>query len=166
MADPLPSPQPSPQPSPPPQAPQPSPPPQARTFRAVAPPPPPSVPKPPPRQRPIVRREATPAPGPEAPPSRWRELSADPDERKRQRASVSGECDALLAMADGLAQAFPPKAPLRDYERAMLETPLQETIYKYGGNVDPAVSLAIAAGAIVFMRWQEAEKAKKDGPRA
>jgi hypothetical protein len=103
-----------------------------------------------------------PAPQEEAaPPSKWRELSQIPEERSEQRKSVAGEADALLAMLDGAVQQIPPGKPLQPGERAMLETPLQETIYKYGANVDPAVTLGIAVLAIGYMRWQDYKKAEK-----
>ena len=76
---------------------------------------------------------------------------------------MRGEADTLIAIASGIAAAFPPKRPLDEIEIAMVKTPLEETIYKYGGNVDPAVSLAIAAGTIVFMRWQEAKRSQAKG---
>lgn len=152
----------------------------ARTFRQVAPPP--SIARPPPRRAPAAPRGPEPAQAtaPTAPaPSRWRQLSADPEERAAQRKSVSGEAAALIEMLDGVVQGVPPGTPLADWEKGAITPPLEEVIYKYGANVDPAITLGITLGGIFLMRWQAAKKiaaenekrpenvgAKIDGARA
>lgn len=141
---------------------QPSAPPQ-RTWKPVDPPPPPaSLPKAPSRAR-AVRSPAPvePPPAPGAPaPSKWRELSTDPEERAKQRKLVSAEAESLIEMASGVASAFPPKRPLDEMERAMITVPLEETLFKYGLNLDPAVSLGIAVLTIAFLRWQEHKRSE------
>lgn len=87
--------------------------------------------------------------------SKYRDLPLEEGARAKARASVSSEAATLLAILSGVAEAFPPHRPLGDTERGMIEIPLQETLYKYGGNLDPAVSLAIALGTVAFIRWQE-----------
>lgn len=68
---------------------------------------------------------------------------------------MAGESQTIIAMLSGLAQALPPNRPFNKGEIEMIEVPLQETLYKYGSNVDPAVSLTIALGMVAFLRWQE-----------
>jgi hypothetical protein len=46
-----------------------------------------------------------------------------------------------------------------DWERAMVKTPIEECLYRYGGNMDPAWSLTIAVATIAFLRWQTVKAA-------
>jgi hypothetical protein len=79
---------------------------------------------------------------------------------------VAAEAATLIAMADGIASALPPKRGLADWERTIIEPPLQDTLYKYGANLDPAVMLVIACATIAYMRWQEAKHGTATPPEA
>jgi hypothetical protein len=68
----------------------------------------------------------------------------------------------LLAIVNGLMQKAPPHLPMQDWERETLTVPLEEVVYKYGANIDPLVSLAIAAGSIALVRWQMYSQMKKE----
>lgn len=125
-------------------------------------PPPPSGPKGPARKRvlpslgPAPTETIAQSPAPAAPPpSKWRELSSDLEERAKQRLTVSGEAAGIIEMLDGVARGLPPGTPLRDWERKAIQPPLEETLFKYGVNMDPLFSLALALGSIAFIRWQE-----------
>lgn len=75
---------------------------------------------------------------------------------------MRGEAEGLIEILSGLAASLPPKRPLDDAERAMLRVPMEETLYKYGMNVDPALSLAIAVSMIAFTRWREVRALESD----
>lgn len=143
-----------------------APPKQSVETSRLPPPPPPDLPRPPERKK--ASKAAAVEQPPAAPPSKWRDLPQDPIERARCRASVSGEAQGLLAIINGLMQKAPPHLPMQDWERETLTVPLEEVVYKYGANIDPLVSLAIAAGSIALVRWQmhlqakKAEEAKKE----
>lgn len=51
-------------------------------------------------------------------------------------------------MVSGLLASVPPKQPLQDWERGLLQTPAEEVFYLHGGNLSPEWSLVIAAGVI------------------
>lgn len=68
---------------------------------------------------------------------------------------MRAEVAALLDMVSGVLGSVPPRKPLQDWERAILQTPTEEVFYLYGGNLSPEWSLTIAAGAIALGRWRE-----------
>lgn len=63
-------------------------------------------------------------------------------------------------MLDGVAQAIPPGRPLSEIERGMIAPPLAEVIYVYGGEIDPALGLALVLGVVAFGRWTEYRAAR------
>jgi hypothetical protein len=126
------------------------------------PPPPPDLPRAPKRPKIAIAPEAA-APEPAA--SKWRDLPIDPIEREKARKTVSAEAGTILAILSGIAEAAPPNRPLASYERDMIEVPLQETLYKYGANLDPLVTLAISLATVAFIRWQEVKAAEVAKPK-
>lgn len=76
---------------------------------------------------------------------------------------MRGEVSALLDMLSGILTSVPPKAPLRPWEREILQPPCEEVFYMYGGNLSPEWSLVIAAGVVALGRWREARMASDAG---
>jgi hypothetical protein len=76
---------------------------------------------------------------------------------------VRGEASTLIAMIGGMVAAIPPGRPFSELEQAMIQPPLEATLYKYGTNLDPAVQLCLALGTVAFLRWQEYRQAKAAG---
>jgi hypothetical protein len=164
-----PSPTPPPSPSPPP----------AKGLQAapLASPPPPR--KPPPKAPPLPEvprrvRGGAPLPGSGPPvelppePSKWRDLPGDPVERAKCREEVRGEARVVLAVLDAIALTAPPHRPLSGEadahgifeptsEKGTIQGPLEETIWRYAGQIDPAWLLLgalalVAAGRAIEVR--------------
>ena len=174
MAEPSPKQQPT---HPPPAAP-PKPPslsPQPRTVRPPDPEPNPLKNQPPPapelpKRRPGRPPKATPTqapqtPGPSSPApldgTGKRPLPLEPAARDAALESVRGEALMALEMLNAAAVAFPPGRPLSADERGAIQPSLEATIYVYGANVDPAVSLALVLGMIGLGRWREYKLTKE-----
>jgi len=172
------APPPSSRPPAPPPSPSPSPQPAKGLQPAPAPSPQPPR-KPPPKAPPLpevprrVRGGAPlPASGPpvDLPPEppKWRDLPGDPVERAKCREEVRGEARVLLAVLDALAIVAPPHRPLSGEadahgifeptsEKGTIQAPLEETIWRYAGQIDPAWLLLgalalVAAGRAVEVR--------------
>ncbi|BDG07611.1 hypothetical protein [Anaeromyxobacter paludicola] len=84
---------------------------------------------------------------------------------------MRSEADFVFGLLDVAAARLPPHQPLSAEEKTSIRTPLEETIYKYGGNMDPAVALAIGLtmiGVNRYVCWKmlEAEKNKPPEPKA
>jgi hypothetical protein len=77
---------------------------------------------------------------------------------------VRAEADTVLGMLSIIGCQLPPKRPLSPEETAMVRPPLEATLYKYAGNVDPAVSLTLALVAIAGLRWMEWKTAQPADP--
>ena len=46
----------------------------------------------------------------------------------------------------------------------MIREPLELTLYKYGGDVDPAVALSLVLGVVAMSRWVEWKATQPEKP--
>jgi len=121
--------------------------------QVTASPPPPRVPKSP--RRTVERAaQAAQAAIPE-PPSKTRELSADPAAREAALAEGRPLATMLIAILNVAATRLPPQRPLSAEERAAIQDPMEQVIWKYSVAMSCEWSLTLAIGSVAFMRYIE-----------
>jgi hypothetical protein len=122
------------------------------------PPPAPEVPRRPPRQ---PRPAGSPPPSPPPEPPKYRVLPSDPEAARKALESVRDESALIMGMLGVLAERLPPKLPLTDQEKMIIQGPLDRVLYKYGENIPCEWQLIIAVGFVAVGRFAAHELAKK-----
>jgi hypothetical protein len=98
------------------------------------------------------------APAQEPAPSK-RELAKDPAEREKQLAAYRGEAATIIAVLGAVVERMTPTMPLGDQEKASIQGPLEQVLFKYDGTMPCEWQLGIALAFCTLPRypaWKEA----------